>query len=160
MRPGRTREAPAILPASGPVTDGIGTLGLTLIRSSRTTVSSSTRSAGAFTPHGSRLELRTLDTDTVGTATADTATVVSAILDTSGRDTIRATPPTVALLGPLRMRTTLVVGAWAALAAPALSAAAVSVDGAGGGGFHGGGGGFHGGGGGRPWRWIPAGDGR
>src|SRR5580693_8942981 len=81
MRPARTLVALAILPVSGPVTDGIGTLGLTLIRSSRTMVFSSTRLVGASTLLGSRLDLRTLDTDTVGTATAGTVTVASAILD-------------------------------------------------------------------------------
>ena len=106
MRPARTREAPAILPASGPAMDGIGTLGLTLIRSSRTMVFSTTRLVGAFTLLGSRLELRILDMDTVGTGTADTVTGAYAILGISGQVTIRATRPAVALLGLSRMRTT------------------------------------------------------
>ena len=75
MRPARTRVAPAILLASGPVMDGIGTLGLTLIRLSRTMAFSSTRLVGASTLLGSRLALRILDTDTVATATAATVTV-------------------------------------------------------------------------------------
>ena len=131
MRPARTREAPDILLASGPVMDGIGTLGLTLIRSSRTMAFSSTPSVGAFTPRGSRLALRTLDTDTVGMATADTvgtamaetATVGSALLDTSGRVTVQPSPPVVEPPGPSDTRTTFVVPASLASAEAGVSAA-------------------------------------
>src|SRR5580704_2566649 len=132
MRPARTPVALAILPVSGPVTDGIGTLGLTPIRSSRTMVFSTTRLVGASTLLGSHLELRTLDTDsvgmaTVGMATADTATVGSAILGTSGRDTIRATLPVADLRDPRRMRTTFAVLASLASAAAGASGAPVFV---------------------------------
>ena len=69
-------------------------------------VFSSIRLVGASTLLGSRLELRILDTATVGT---DTATVGSLILGTSGRDTIRATPPAPDLPDPEHTRTTFVV---------------------------------------------------
>jgi len=136
MRPGRTRGAPATLLASGPVMDGIGTLGSTLIRSSLTMEFSSTRSVGASTLLGSRLALRILDTDTAGTATADTvgtamaetATVGSALLDTSGRVTVQPTPPLVAPPGPLDTRITFVALASLASAAAGVSAAEGSTE--------------------------------
>src|SRR5580704_12368530 len=132
MRPARTPVALAILPVSGPVTDGIGTLGLTPIRSSRTMVFSTTRLVGASTLLGSHLELRTLDTDSVGMATvamvtAGMATVGSAIVGTSGRDTIRATLPVADLRDPRRMRTTFAVLASLASAAAGASGAPVFV---------------------------------
>ncbi len=109
-------------------TDGIGTLRLTPIRSFRMMASSSIRSAGASTHHGMRMELRTLDTDTAGSAMVATATAVSATVDISGRDTIRATQPVAALPGPLHTRTTFVVLASLASAAAGVSAAEGSTE--------------------------------
>lgn len=128
MRPACTREVPAILLASGLVMDGIGTLGLTPIRSSRTMVFSTTRLVGASTLLGSRLELRISDTDTVGTVMAETATVGSALLDTSGRVTVQPTPPVVAPPDPLDTRTTFVVPASLASAEAGVSAAEGSTE--------------------------------
>src|SRR5580658_3386247 len=70
-----------ILPA-GMAAGGIGIPGIALIRSYPATESFSIRSAGAFTPHGLRLALRTS-----GSATA---TWVAAITITSGQATLPA----------------------------------------------------------------------
>src|SRR5579863_1032199 len=104
-------------------TDGIGTPGLTPIRSFPTMESLSIRLAGVSTHRGMRMGLRIMATDTAMVATV---TVVSGTLVTSVRDTNRDTPLVVAPPGRLGTRVTFEEAASADSAVVAVSAAAVS----------------------------------
>lgn len=126
MRPGHTGAGPAGRRPPGMATDGIGIVRLTLIHSSPATESSSTRSAGASTPHGARLGLRI--TGTV-TAVTGAGTVIGAVAITiiSDQAIVRATRLAVAFPGPLGTHTAFVAPARAALAVAAVSGEAAVV---------------------------------